>query len=216
MTPNFRKIALTAHIASSVGWFGTVAGFEALAIVGLVAPDAFTMRAAYLAMEKVTWLTIVPFAFTSLITGLIMALGTKWGLFRHYWIVAKFLINTLSIALLLLHTRLIGTLARAAETGAISATDLHGQASELAVKGGAALVTLLVAMSLAVVKPRGMTAYGRRKLQASRPALQPTNVELVPAPVENRFPIASEGLMLIGGAIVLAIIILHFGGHGHH
>jgi hypothetical protein len=167
-------------------------------------------------MEKVTWLAIVPFAFTSLIAGLIMALGTKWGLFRHYWIVAKFLINTLSIALLLLHTRLIGTLARAAETGALPAADLHGQASELAVKGGAALVALIVAMSLAVVKPRGMTAYGRSKLQASRLALQPTNGELVPAPVEKTSSIGLEGLMLIGGAVVLAIIILHFGGHGHH
>src|SRR5262249_4760043 len=154
MTPNIRKIALIAHIASSVGWFGAVAGFEALAIAGLVTSDAFTMRAAYLAMEKVTWLAIVPFAFTSLITGLIIALGTKWGLFRHYWIVAKFLITPLSIALLLLHAGLIGPWARAAETGAVPAADLHRQASELAVKGGAALVALLVAMSLAVAKPR--------------------------------------------------------------
>jgi hypothetical protein len=190
MTPNIRRIALTAQIAASVGWFGAVAGFEALAIVGLITQDAFTMRAAYLAMEKVTWLAIVPFAFTSLITGLTMALGTKWGLFRHYWIVAKFLINTLSIALLLLHTRLIGTLARAAETTALPAANLHGQASELAVKGSAALVALLVATSLAAVKPRGMTTYGRRKLQASRSALQPTNVELVPASVEKASPIA--------------------------
>jgi mercuric reductase len=84
MTPKIRKIALTAHIASSVGWFGAVAGFEALANAGLLSSDAFTMRAAYLAMEKVTWLAIVPFAFISLVTGLIIALGTKWGLFRHY------------------------------------------------------------------------------------------------------------------------------------
>jgi hypothetical protein len=154
-------------------------------------------------------LAIVPFAFISLVTGLIIALGTKWGLFRHYWIVAKFLINTLSIALLLLHTSLIGTLARAAETRAVPAVDLRGQASELALKGGAALVALLVAMSLAVVKPRGMTAYGRRKLQARRPALQPTNTEFVPGPVEKTSSIGIKGLMLIGGAIVLAIIIVH-------
>jgi hypothetical protein len=216
MTPNIRKIALTAHIASSVGWFGAVAGFEALAIAGLATSDAFTMRAAYLAMEKVTWLAIVPFAFTSSITGLIMALGTKWGLFRHYWVVAKFLINTLSIALLLLHTRLIGSLARAAESGVSPAADLRGQASELAVKGGAALVALLVAMSLAVVKPHGMTVYGRRNLQGRRPALQPTNGELVPAPVKKTPSIALQGFMLIGGVGVLAIIILHFGGHRHH
>jgi hypothetical protein len=39
MTPGLRKLALTAHIVSSVGWLGAVAGFLALAIAGLTSQD---------------------------------------------------------------------------------------------------------------------------------------------------------------------------------
>jgi len=46
MTPGIRKVALTAHITSSVGWLGAVAGFEGLAIAGLASRDAQMARAA--------------------------------------------------------------------------------------------------------------------------------------------------------------------------
>ena len=60
MTVGLRKLALTAHVTSSVGWFGAVAAFLALAIVGLTSPDPPVVRAAYLAMHLVTWFVIVP------------------------------------------------------------------------------------------------------------------------------------------------------------
>jgi hypothetical protein len=84
MTPRPRKFALTAHVACSVGWLGADVGFLALAVAGLTSQDAQLVRAAYLAMELTTWFVIVPLAFASLLTGLVQALGTKWGLFRHY------------------------------------------------------------------------------------------------------------------------------------
>jgi hypothetical protein len=40
MTPHLRKFALTAHVTSSVGWLGGVAGFLALAVAGLTSQDA--------------------------------------------------------------------------------------------------------------------------------------------------------------------------------
>src|SRR5260221_12529239 len=51
MTPGLRKFALTLHVTSSVGWFGAVAGFLALAVAGVTSQDAVTVRTAYLAME---------------------------------------------------------------------------------------------------------------------------------------------------------------------
>ena len=44
MAPRLRKFALTAHVTSSVGWLGAVAGFLALAIPGLASQDAETVR----------------------------------------------------------------------------------------------------------------------------------------------------------------------------
>ena len=63
MSPGLRKFALTAHVTSSIGWFGAVAAFLALAIAGLTSQDAQIVRAAYLAMELTTWFVIVPLAF---------------------------------------------------------------------------------------------------------------------------------------------------------
>src|SRR5262245_5964577 len=131
MKRGVRKMALTAHVMSSVGWLGAVAAFESLAIAGLASPDALIVRTAYLAMDRMAWFVIVPLACASMLTGLIMALGTQWGLFKHYWVLAKFLINSVSIALLLLHTRLIHLMATTVAEKTISPADLRGTRIQL-------------------------------------------------------------------------------------
>jgi hypothetical protein len=161
VTPVIRKIAVTAHIVSSVGWLGATAGFEVLAVVGLMSRDNVMAHAACLAMEPITWYVIIPLAFTSWLTGLVLALGTRWGLFRHYWVLAKFLLNTVAIIILLLHTRLIRVVAAAAAGQPWFRADLHELKIQLVAIGGGALLALLVATALAVFKPRGLTAYGR-------------------------------------------------------
>jgi hypothetical protein len=158
MTPRLRKLALLAHIIFSVGWLGSVAGFLSLAVAGLTSTNTQIVRAAYLAMEPITWFVIVPLAFASFLTGLLLSLGTQWGLFRHYWILGKLLINFLSIPILLLHTRVIDYMANAAARADISKADIKGPGSHLVTAAIAALVALLVATILSVYKPRGMTS----------------------------------------------------------
>ena len=109
MTPRLRKFALTAHITSSVGLLGVIAGFLALAVAGLTSEDARTVRAAYLAMELTARFVIVPLVFASLLIGIVQSLGTKWGLFRHYWVVAKLLLTILATIILLLRCRSLAT-----------------------------------------------------------------------------------------------------------
>ncbi len=104
MNPSLRKLMLTAHIVSSVGWLGAVAGFLALAIAALYDQNVLVVRAAYFSMELVGWYVIVPLCLASLLTGLIQSFGTKWGLFRHYWISAKFVITLLSALILFAFT----------------------------------------------------------------------------------------------------------------
>jgi hypothetical protein len=162
MPPGLQKLALTAHVTSSVGWLGAVAAFLALAVVGLASDDAELVRAAYLVMEPVGWFVLLPLAFASLLTGLVQSLGTKWGLFRHYWVLAKLLINVFATIVLLLYMQTLGSLARLA--AATSGDDLGGLRSPSPVlHAGAALLLLFVAAGLAVYKPRGITPYGQRK-----------------------------------------------------
>jgi hypothetical protein len=104
MTPGLRKVALTAHVASSVGSLGAVAGFLALAVAGLTSQDAGMVCAAYLTMEFTARYVIVPLVLALLLAGLIQSLGTAWGLFRHYWVLAKLLLTVLTTIVLLLQT----------------------------------------------------------------------------------------------------------------
>jgi len=181
MTPRLRKLALTAHLTSSVGWLGADVGFLALAIAGLVSQDAWMVRAAYLAMELIGLFIIIPLSFAALLTGLVLALGTPWGLFRHYWILVKFLLTTGATIVLVLHTNAMQEAASrvsvAAET--LSSLKIHLSASgagghlgdvqiQLVVAAGAALLVLLTTTTLGVYKPRGMTPYGRRKYHEQR------------------------------------------------
>jgi hypothetical protein len=163
LTPGLRKFVRTAHVIFSVGWLGAVAAFLALAIAGLTSQDTQIVRAVYIAMGITTRFVIVPLSFVPLLlTGPILSLGTPWGLVRHYWILAKLLINILSTAILLVHVQPINYLWRVAAVGTLSSTD-RGAQIQLVVAAAASLLALLVATALAVYKPRGMTRYGWRK-----------------------------------------------------
>lgn len=163
MKPTLRKFMRTTHIIVTVGWLGTVAAFLVLAIVGLTSLDMQMVRAAYLAMDVITRFVIVPLSLIPLLaTGPLLSLGTPWGLFRHYWIIVKLVINILSTLILLVHLRPISYMARVAAEGTLSNADRRIQI-QLVVAAGAGLMALLVAIGLAVYKPRGMTPYGWRK-----------------------------------------------------
>ena len=170
MTPSLRKFALCAHVTSSVGTLGAVAGFLALAIAGLVSQDTQTERAAYLAMEVTVWFVIVPLVFASLLTGIIQSLGTPWGLFRHYWVLAKLMLTIIVTLVLLLQLELIGYLADTSSETSFSSTDLRGLRMSPVVHAAVGLLVLLVPVALSLYKPRGMTRYGWRRQHEGRTA----------------------------------------------
>jgi hypothetical protein len=163
MTPRIRKFALTAHVGASVGWLGAVAGFLALAIAAVTSADAQLVRASYLTMEVTAWFVLVPLAVASLLTGLVQSLGTSWGLFRHYWILAKLLINGVATIILLLYMQTLGSLARDASQTTGDAATLRSVSPVL--HASVALLLLIAATALAIYKPTGMTRYGQRERQ---------------------------------------------------
>ena len=167
LAPSLRKFLVTAHITFAVGWLGAVAGFLALAIAGLKSQDIQIMNAAYLGMDLTARYVILPLSFAPLITGPILSFGTPWGMFRHYWILAKLLITILSTLILLVHMQPIGHLALMATDGTLSSAG-PSQRIQMVVASGAGLLALLLATGLAVYKPRGMTAYGWRKQYEER------------------------------------------------
>ena len=160
LSPRASKVALAAHVTSSVGWIGAVVAFLALAIAGLTNKNDQTVRAAYLAMELIGWGVIVPFSFASLLTGLVQSLGTSWGLFRHYWIVAKLFITVFASVLLLVHMQVASRMASVVTGASFGAADFHNMRLQLVADAVAALVVLLIATVLSVFKPLGLTPFG--------------------------------------------------------
>jgi hypothetical protein len=157
MTLRFQKFALLTHITFSVGWFGAVVPYLALVIAGLTSHDAQVVRAACLSMELIGWYVIVPFSFATLLSGLVQSLGTQWGLFRHWWIITKFLLTIFAILVLLRHMQDVSHMAK--ET-MLSRVDFRPDFIHATV----GLLVLLAAMTLSVFKPWGMTPYGRRRV----------------------------------------------------
>lgn len=169
--PSLRKFALTAHVIASVGWLGAVISVLALAITGVASDDPETVSAVYLAMDLTSWSVLVPLALASLTTGIIQSLGTKWGLMRHYWVLAKLLITLVATLVLLLYTQTLGHLAGVAAQTTLSTEDLAVlQTPSVVLHAGVALLLLLVATVLAIYKPAGLTRYGWRKQLERRPA----------------------------------------------
>jgi hypothetical protein len=145
MTPRLRKLALTAHIVFSVGWLGAVVPYLALAIAGLTSRDVQLTRAAYLSMELIGWFVIVPLSITALLTGLVQSLGTPLGLFRHWWILAKFMLTAGAVIVLLQHMQAVSRMARIAAEVTLAGADFRALRVQLVVHAAGGLLVLLAA-----------------------------------------------------------------------
>lgn len=199
MTPRLSKAVLTSHITFSIGWLGAVATFLALAITGLTTINIQLARSAYMVMELSGWFVIVPFCIASLVTGIIQATGSKWGLFKHYWIVVKLFLTVTATILLLLHMQPISYLSGVASNPTFSSASEVGLRIQLISDAGAAILLLLIITTISVYKP-----WGKIQLNINK---------------ENFIsgkPLGFYLLLIFTGILLLGIVIHLFGGGIHH
>ena len=109
-----RRVLLIVHISVSVGWMGAAAAYVALNVPALTGADEQTMRAAHLMMPVVAEYTLVPLAVATVVTGLALALGTRWGLLQHYWVVVSLGVTLFAAAILVLHLPAVDEMAAVA------------------------------------------------------------------------------------------------------
>jgi hypothetical protein len=173
LSPRLRKAALAGHLAASIGWIGAVAAYLALDITAATGADGAMLRAAYLGMGLIAGSVIVPLALASLVTGLIVSLGTKWGLVRHWWVLVSLALTVFATVVLLVETSTIAAYAAVAADPGATDVDLRGLGSTLVHSVGGMLV-LLVVLVLNVYKPAGLTPYGWRKERMERRQLRPS------------------------------------------
>jgi hypothetical protein len=146
------KLALTAHVLGSVGWFGAAALVGFCGLAAARATDPTLSHALYRTMETAPWLS-VPLGLVAVATGVLLGLGTKWGLVRHWWVVAKIVI---AVAVIVTDPLLIARGAHDAVASGHAPPWLYGPTV-------AHVVVLAVATVLSIFKPRGRTPWGRRR-----------------------------------------------------
>jgi hypothetical protein len=199
MGPRISRLMLTAHVTFSIGWFGTVASFLVLSVLGFSSDDSI-VKACYIAMDLIAWFIILPFCLCSLITGLLQSIFTHWGLFTHYWIVVKLVLTLIATVVLLAHMQPITYLAKVSSDSTLSLSELTDLRIRLIADAGAAMFVLLVTTTISVYKP-----WGKIQLSMPPPKFQST----------TKKPL---GIYLLTGFIIVLIvfIILHIKKGGMH
>lgn len=153
-----RRAALVVHVVASAGWLGLTLGLLALAVTAATTGSAVTVEASVRAMKLFADWLLLPVAFLTLVSGLVLALGTQWGLARHRWVYVKFWLTlaTTTATVFALRPGLGSTVAAVAAGGPLpDATDL--------MMGPIVSLSAYVFMTvISILKPWGLTRRGRR------------------------------------------------------
>lgn len=168
-----RKALLVTHIVSSVGWLGISLTLLTLAITGRFSDVVATRTSAYWAMHLLGDVLVVPISLISLLSGVLLGLGTAWGVFRHRWVTTKLTVTTATFALSIFALR-------AQISDAYVSSGPHLESSALAHAGTNLVIAGCVSVSLytftavlSVFKPWGLTVWARRREAARRSPARP-------------------------------------------
>jgi hypothetical protein len=151
LSPRVRKALVAAHTIVAVGWLGIVVAKLVLEIVGLRTGDQEIARAGFLSMQVLDRAAFPPAAVATLVTGIVLSVGTAWGLFKHWWIVVKL---ALTLAVVVTGIAFVGAWTEAAASSTV-AVGRGSAAAWLIGMGAAHLLMLVGATVISVFKPWG-------------------------------------------------------------
>jgi uncharacterized membrane protein len=157
-----RKTVLLLHIVAGGTWFGLDVAMAVLVITA-IGTDSAAVRAHTLqSLQLITVWPMFSSAMLSLITGILLGLGSKYGLVRYWWVAIKLVLNLL-LAILVV-TALRGEVVNAASLGAQLAggADVEWNFTNMIYPPIVSPTALTIAFLLAVFKP-----WGRIRRRAS-------------------------------------------------
>ena len=152
-----RRVVLLAHLVTSLGWLGADVVLGVLAVTGFTADDPGLVAASYTALETFAVPVLLSAGLGSLASGVVLGLGSRWGVVRTRWVLVKLVLNVVLVVLvpLLLRPRV----AEAAREARLVDADLRGRLDgvplDLLFPAFVSGTALLVAAVLAVWKPWG-------------------------------------------------------------
>ncbi|MEU8923308.1 DUF2269 domain-containing protein [Kitasatospora sp. NPDC048545] len=168
LSPRARKPLVVLHVVASVSWLALMLCLLTLAVTALTTGDADRLRTAYRAMGMLGDALVLPLSLLTFLSGVVLGLGTSWGLFRYYWVSTKFWLTLAAMAasIFALTARLHDAV-RAVDahpTGPIRTEDLGFVRYNTVIVPAVALSLYLFNVILSVYKP-----WGRRPAEGARP-----------------------------------------------
>ncbi|WP_413758195.1 DUF2269 family protein [Streptomyces sp. MMBL 11-3] len=153
-----RRAHLVVHVAASACWLGLTLGLLALGITATTTGSAVVVEASVRAMKTFADWLLLPLAFLTLLSGLVLSLGTHWGLARHRWVYTKFWLTLATVTATVLALRpAVGSAA-----AAVSAGEALPDASDVLFGPIVSLTAYLFMTAISVLKPWGPTRRGQR------------------------------------------------------
>jgi hypothetical protein len=155
MTPRTRKWVLVLHIASAGSWLGIDVVIGVLVFTSLLRHDTATVALCYQVLGLVAVWPLLIAGLLCLLTGILLGLGSRWGLVRYWWVATKLVLNLMLTGLVLVALRPgldeLSRVGRELAAGHQVDAALHGMLYPPIVSP----IALLVALLLAVFKPWG-------------------------------------------------------------
>jgi uncharacterized membrane protein len=156
-----RKTVLVLHILAAGTWFGLDVAMAVLVFTAIFTESAEVRAHTLQSLRLVTVWPMFSAAMLSLITGVILGLGSKYGLVRYWWVAIKLALNIILSTLIV--TALRGEVAKAADLGSQLAVgvDLDWNFSNMLFPPIVSPTALTVAFLLAIFKPWGRIRRSR-------------------------------------------------------
>ncbi|MEV5043958.1 DUF2269 domain-containing protein [Streptomyces griseoincarnatus] len=158
-----RRAFLVVHVVASAGWLGLSAGLLALGVAANTGSPV-TVEAAVRSVQLFADRLLLPIALLTLGSGLVLALGTPWGLARHRWVWTRFWLTlaTTTATVFALRPGVNDAVA------AVSAGHALPDGGDVLAGPVVSLSAYLFMTAISVLKPWGATRRGRRLREAAR------------------------------------------------
>lgn len=167
LSPSLYRLMLMVHVIASVAWMGAEAVLLVLAIVGINTGNPETLHAVYVTMGLFGPPFYIPMAFVALVSGVVLSLGTRWGLVTYWWVAIKLVFNVaLAVGGTFFVMAMVGDAADHASNatgGTLTAESIGSQRFSLVGAFSIGMALLTVATVLSYYKPWGRLPWTRRK-----------------------------------------------------
>jgi hypothetical protein len=99
LTPRWRQAVMVLHAICGIGWMGVDVALFVLLMNARTSENAAVVASGFNAIAMIVPATVPALSLGMLATGLLLGLGTRWGLVRYWWVLVKLVLALIMVVL---------------------------------------------------------------------------------------------------------------------